>query len=508
VTRRRPALAGALVVLAVVAGACSSSSSGSASSTAPASARATTSTLASPVPSPTITGPITGGNPDVAANAMPASLRTEYHYTEADYFIAGTASAYRATAPLTEDGRWSVTTTSTAAYKTRLLVRYPSDPRKFNGTVIVEWLNVTSGRDADADFGFAASELLSQGYAYVGVSAQATGVVGGGGSIPIPGYHPLPLVEQNPARYASLVHPGDDYSYDIFSQAAEAIRQPRGPNPLGSLHPRTLIATGESQSAFRMVTYVDAIAPTAHLFDAYLIHSRGPNGSSLSSAPGATQPPKVVHIRSDLGVPVLQLETETDLFGLGFYPARQPDTPRLRTWEMAGTSHVDQSTLDYGIASGRVWSPGEQPPDFVALCGTVNDGPQAFLVRAAVAELNRWSRGGAPPATSPRFTIDADGHAISRDAHGNALGGIRTPAVDVPISTLTGVANPKKSVICSLFGQATPFGAATLDQLYPSHADYVARVTAVAAAAQAKGFLLPVDVGAIVSQAKASPVPA
>ncbi len=267
-----------------------------------------------------------------------------------------------------------------------------------------------------------------------------------------------------------------------------------------------MIATGESQSAFRMVTYVDAIAPVAHLFDAYLIHSRGPDGAALSSAPGATPLPKVVHIRSDLAVPVLQLQTETDLFGLGFYPARQPDTARLRTWEMAGTSHADQSTLDYGIASGAVWAPGEKAPDFTSLCGTINDGPQGYIERAAVAELNRWAEGGAPPATSPVFTITADGRAIARDGRGNAVGGIRTPAVDVPISTLTGVANPKASVICSLFGQVTPFSAATLAQLYPSSAAYVAKVTASARRAQAQGFLLPADVALIVAQAKATPL--
>jgi hypothetical protein len=510
-SRRRPGRVGAVVAVVLVLAA-TSCSSGSGSSKAadgtPATGVPATVADTSPVPSPTITGPVTGGTPDVPANAMPASLKDQYHYTEREYFIAGTATAYQPTGTPGDDGKWTVAPASTAAYKTRLLVRTPTDPAKFNGTVIVEWLNVTAGRDSDADFGFAGPELLRDGYAYVGVSAQATGVVGGGGKIPIPGYDPLPLVQQNPARYAGLSHPGDDYSYDIFSQAAQAIRRPDGPNPLGTLHPRTVIATGESQSASRMVTYVDAIAPTAHLFDAYLIHSRGDGGSALSSAPGAAPLPKVVHIRADLGKPVLQLETETDLFGLGFYPARQPDTPQLRTWEMAGTSHADQSTLDYGVASGAVWAPGEQAPDFTALCGTINDGPQGFIERKAIASLNTWARGGTPPVTSPSFTISADGTAIARDARGNAVGAIRTPAVDVPISTLTGVANPRASVICSLFGQTTPFTAATLAQLYPTHAGYVAKVTADARSAQAKGFLLPADVALIIDQARAAKIPA
>jgi hypothetical protein len=504
--RARIALVAVLVVVTLGACACSSSRSARGSSSTGATGAATATTETSPVRSPVITGPVHGGTPDVAVNAMPIALKDQYHYTEREYFLAGTATAYQARGATGPDGRWSVTAASSAPYKTRILVRTPSDPSKFSGTVIVEWLNVTSGRDSDADFGFAGTEMMRAGDAYVGVSAQATGVIGGGGTIPIPGYHPLPLVTQNPARYAGLTHPGDDYSYDIFSQAAQAIRQPDGPNPLGSLHPKVLIATGESQSAARMVTYVNAIAPVARLFDGYLIHSRGPGGTAISSTPGTLPLPKVVHIRADLGRPVLQIETETDLFGLGFYPARQPDTASLATWEMAGTSHADQATLDYGLASGAVWAPGETAPDFTTLCGIINDGPQRFLVDTAVASLTRWVTAGTAPPTSPRFAVA--GGAIARDARGNAVGAIRTPAVDVPISTLTGVADPHRSVICSLFGQTTPFDATTLAQLYPTHAAYVAKVTADARAAQAKGFLLPADVAIIVNQARSAKVPA
>jgi hypothetical protein len=32
-----------------------------------------------------------------------------------------------------------------------MLVRAPIDPRRFNGTVLVEWLNVSVGRDVDVE---------------------------------------------------------------------------------------------------------------------------------------------------------------------------------------------------------------------------------------------------------------------------------------------------------------------------------------------------------------------
>jgi nucleoid-associated protein YgaU len=202
---------------------------------------------------------------------------------------------------------------------------------------------------------------------------------------------------------------------------------------------------------------------------------------------------------------VLQLETETDMFGLGFYPARQPDTAHLRTWEMAGSAHVDQTTLDYGIASGHVWSPGETAPDFKALCGTVNDGPESIIEQQTLVELAGWVEVGAAPQHGPDFVVSRG--AIARDVHGNALGGIRTPAVDAPISTLTGEPQPGTSIICSLFGQTTPFTPAVLAELYPTHASYVDKVQASATAAVRAGFLLPASALSLVAEARHAAVP-
>jgi hypothetical protein len=164
-----------------------------------------------------------------------------------------------------------VTPGNTEPYKTRIVVRRPIDARKFNGTAVVEWLNVTLGLDVAVDWTFAHTELIRDGFAWVGVSAQYVGVEGGPGIVPGPSQ---PLKTANPARYGSLDHPGDSFSYDIFSQAARAIRVPSGPNPLGDLELERVIATGHSQSAFRLVTYIDAIHPLARVYDGYLVHSR------------------------------------------------------------------------------------------------------------------------------------------------------------------------------------------------------------------------------------------
>ena len=67
----------------------------------------------------------------------------------------------------------------TAPYATRIVVVRPTNPSKFNGTVVVEWLNVSAGADASPDWNAVHRELIRSGYAYVGVSAQKVGVEGG-----------------------------------------------------------------------------------------------------------------------------------------------------------------------------------------------------------------------------------------------------------------------------------------------------------------------------------------
>jgi hypothetical protein len=159
--------------------------------------------------------------------------------------MTGTAQAYANVGELGEDGEWAATLAGiTAAYKTRILVYRPIDSQQFNGTVIVEWFNVSGGLDAAPDWTSIHTELIREGYAWVGVSAQRVGIEGGGGPFN------LSLKAVDSARYGSLKHPGDSFSYDIFSQAAQAVLDPQGIDPLGGLRPARMIAVGESQSAF------------------------------------------------------------------------------------------------------------------------------------------------------------------------------------------------------------------------------------------------------------------
>jgi hypothetical protein len=484
---------------AVLLGACSSGGDDAADVST-----ATTATTVVPA-DVTVSGPITGGVRDVVYVPMPPGIDEEYGYVEEEYFIGGEAPSYVPTAPLTEDGQWTLAPGPEAPYESRVVVRRPENPDDFNGTVIVEWLNVSAGRESDPDFGFLYPYLMREGYAYVSVSAQSTGIMGGGGILEVPGVDPqalLPAKQWDPVRYEPLNVPDDAYSYGIFTEAVEMLRAPGAVDPLAGLRPEKVIAVGQSQSAGRLVSYANGVQPLTEAFDGFLIHSRGDSAATFGPDPAA-KPPAVVAIRTDLGVPVLVLQSETEALRTKVPGGGQPDSADLRIWQVAGTAHADQSTLDYGAASGSRWTTASYDP--TPYCGQVNDGPMTPVVRAAMASLEAWVVDGTPAPTAPR--IEGAGVAIVRDENGNALGGIRTPAVDAPISTLTGEGNPS-SVFCILFGQETPFDQAKLVALYGDNATYVAQVTASADEALRKGFLLEAERDEIVAEAKASGVPA
>ncbi len=465
-------------------------------------------TASAQVPSPAIEGPVTGGNgaPFVAATTFdPATVG----YVLEEFFLTGTASSFTSATKLTSDGKWTATPGVTAPYRTRIVVYRPIKKAAFNGTVLVEWLNVSGGLDAAADWIGAHTELMREGWAYVGVSAQYVGVEGGPALLDI---LPSPLKTVDPVRYGSLSHPGDSFSFDIFSQAARAIRTPNGPSPLGDLKIKRVIGAGESQSAFRMVTYVNAVHPVAHVYDGFLVHSRGGDAASLSDKPQVVVPaPRPVFIREDIDVPVLTFQTETDLLILGSVPARQPDTDHIRLWEVAGTAHADTYTVVAGMTDDGSTTAGAEliltnaPPVLGVTCSAnLNSGPHHFVLKAALHALERWVRSGKPPASMPRLEFNAPAGQppdVTRDARGNAVGGIRTPQLDVPIATYSGVGQTS-SILCALFGSTVAFDAATLAELYPSSKDYVKAFNKAMRTATKAGVVRPKDAKIMKAAAK------
>lgn len=440
---------------------------------------------------------------------------TQLGYTCDEYFVSGDAHSYTASEPLAPDGRWSVAVSGAAAYRTRIVVMRPTTPSKFNGTVIVEWLNVSGGLDAPADWLMTHREIMRSGYAYVAVSAQKVGIDGG----PSMGAD-MSLKKTNPARYDSLVHPGDAYAFDIFSRTGELVRNARPGGILGPLVAKHVLAVGESQSAHFLTTYVNAIDPIARVYDGFLVHSRfggsAPlDGSSIMSGP-TTNYPQVVQFRPDLRVPVLTLITETDLVGTGrrgFYVARQPDTKFLRTWEIPGTAHADTYMLQVAaIDTGAVpiatiaaaYTPSANLMG-MTVANPINFAPQHhYVAEAALSALNQWVVTGKAAPTANLITLtQRDQPAVVLDAAGNAEGGIRTPWLDVPTAHLSGTGN-SGSMMAFLFGSSEPFDAQTLGRLYPGgRNDYLRRFQASLDSSIKAGFLLPADRAEILELASA-----
>lgn len=419
-------------------------------------------------------------------------------YRADEYFVSGTATSY---AP-----------DQTADYTTRIVVLRPIDEDAWNGTAIVEWLNVSGGLDAPAVWFMAHREIARAGYAYVVVSAQRVGIDGG---LSLGGDASLKTLD--PQRYSTLSHPGDSFAYDIFTQVGRAVRD----GVIDGLAPKFVLAVGESQSATFLATYVNEIDPTVAVYDGFLIHSRfgsaAPlDGTSLLDESGEFHT-VAVPFRPDLRVPVLTVITETDLLGaglLGYVHARVPDAEHLRVWEIPGSAHADNYTIKVGfIDNGDVpldrmvaaYAPtnelmGQQLPHFI------NFAPQHhYVLQAAIAGLGDWVRTGRPaPSAPPIGVTDSDPPAIVLDDNGLAAGGLRTPWVDVPTAQTSG-AGIDDNVMAAIFGSGLPFDADTLARLYPGgRVEYLERFTTALDEAISGGFLLAADRSEILELAAAT----
>ena len=446
--------------------------------------------------------------PGVAPDVMRDYDLVRLGYTEAEFAIEGMAASYLLRGERGSDGRWNVEPGDEAPFRTRFVVRRPIDPGRFSGTVVVEWHNVSAGIDAAPEWGFFHRHLTAQGHAWVGVSAQKVGIDGGGF---VESIH-LKLLA--PERYRQLQHPGDAWSFDIFTQVGALLRKRGHENPLGGLMPDTLIAAGESQSAACLVTYINAIDQQTELFDAFYVHGRPGVGVAIdglfvpATRGGGIEgtrraiAAKGECFRPDLRVPVLVLQSETDVILLGGGLARQDDSDNLRVWEIAGAAHADTYTVSGGRHDDGTLAPERLaelmlPTTHLMIGNTdrpINAGPQQhYVAQAALAHLNRWACGGEAPPHASRLEVDDQGAGFCLDELGLALGGIRTPWVEAPTAVMSGLGQSGES-FSMLFGCTEPFDSDALKAIYPDgKAEYLGRFEESLGATIAAGFILEDD---------------
>lgn len=425
----------------------------------------------------TVKGPI--GSAGIRGHALWDSWfdLSELGYVEEEYFISGTAKSYPETSP--------------ADYTTRIIVRRPADPAHFNGTVLLEWVNVTAQFENAPDTLSAHPLFHRDGYAYVHVSAQAAGIC----CAPM-----LTPKTWDPQRYAELSHPGDDYSFDMFSQVAKAMKAPVGADPMAGLRVEKVIAMGQSQSANRLSAYVRRVHPDARIIDGFLIHSStgGLADKTFEAAPLD---------------PVLHLLTDYEAT-----PGEPNVTQNYRLWEIAGAAHQD-FWVGYHQEAGagpRVLTSAPQQPasadeelhetagnygeQYHPMLGTcILAGaafPTRYAISAAIHHLDGWVKTGGLPPTGPRYEFDGSGR-LARDQYGNALGGIRYPPIDVPVARY-------RSTDCQLGGITLPFTELELQQLYPTHAVYYCQMREATLKSIRDGFLLPEEADDLMARVEAA----
>ena len=235
----------------------------------------------------------------------------------------------------------------------------------------------------------------------------------------------------------------DAMSYDIFSQVGEAIRHPGSVDILHGLKPKVILAAGESQSAIRLAPYANSIHPLAKVYDGFL----------LLSALGSK-------MRDDLTAPVFKIDMEHDTVTIDA-TAWQPDTPKFRSWDVAGTSHVDRhlresreplELRDNGISLEAKMAP---------LCANAQVGTRipAGVIASAFDKLAVWAAGGKPPPTAPHLKITQVNQRpaqslVERNADKLAQGGIQVSEMAVPTQVNFGVGAPADANAAAAGGEA------------------------------------------------------
>jgi hypothetical protein len=405
---------------------------------------------------PVVEGPIPGTVPGDPASPVLSETYpffstwldlTASGYVEQEFYLSGVADAYStAGAKLASD----------VPYRTRIIVRRPVSQAAFNGTVLVEWQNVTAGYDLDALWN---RRHLREGYAWVGVSAQRVGV--------------NQLRAWSPTRYGVLDVTGggafttDQLSYDIFAQAAQALKSPGAVDPLSGLEIERVLAVGASQSAGRLTTYYNVVLPQEQpVFDGYAF--------IVGSAP--------TRVGTE---PIMQVLSETDVTT----PLnRRADSDVFRRWEVAGAAHSGWEGQEYrrplsirDLGAAPVYDCTNPPFSRVLL---------SQVIEAAYDHLARWVDGGAPPPHAPYLEFTGP-TTKARNELGLALGGIQLSQVAVPTALNTG-SNSGPS-FCVLFGTHVPFSDAQLDALYRNHGQYVGAVARTDTGNVDAGFILRAD---------------
>jgi hypothetical protein len=414
-------------------------------------------------------GPVTGGRGWPFGSLEPEGLGPAHVLEE--WFVDGEAASYALAhgAAATLDGRWETVPAEVAPFRTRLQIVRPADPSAFNGVVVVNWQNVTIG----VDLGVPDLRQLARGYAWIGVTTQRV-AIDGQPSLNKEMPATRGLRDWDPVRYGSLHHPGDAFSYDIFSQVGRLLRggDGSGSGLLGGLSPKLLVATGGSQSAMRLGSYLNIAHQRDRVFDGFLLTGHWglcppPPDLSLVESFQLTDEMRFAassQIRDDGGVPILVVNSESETSMMAM--VRQPESDTFRFWEMAGTAHAGS---ELGAMTDLLVRDGVS--EGLPLPEDRNTVMWDYVADAALERLVEWIGTGRPPASVAPLELGADGSGIRRDETGNAVGGIRLPDLEAPLAVHSGTNS--KGALSALMGESIPFTPDAIAARYPDQSVYL-----------------------------------
>jgi hypothetical protein len=451
---------------------------------------------------PAISGPIpvtaTSRPWDAAIDAVEPIDLAKRGFVEEEYFVAGAARVldWPRVGALTELAR--------GRYVTRILVRRPSDPKRFSGTVVVEPLNPSVRYDAPLIWGSSHDHFLRHGDIWVGVTVKPVAI----GSLkefdheryaplgfpnPLPpdrtcGQDKLPMPRGGlPPESTRATENG--LMWDALSQVGALFKDGGKKNPFAHFQAKRLYMAGDSQSGGFVFDYAEAIHPFVRsttgrpLWDGYVATvATGPGLPMHQCADPIPYGDPRLELRP-VGVPLIGVASQSEIRSL----RRRPDSDRppdlFRGYEVAGASHIHDGddagtpapqdiarTSGAGFVSSRACRQNGMPG---------NDVPFGFVLNAVFANLEAWSaQGKTPPRAQPMAVIDpgTPNARLQTDAAGNVLGGVRTLQVDVPLATYHGRMDGPG--ICELWGWREPLPKSRIVALYGNKQRYLAKVRA------------------------------
>lgn len=427
----------------------------------PAQGQSTANLPASPVVSPVASASAevaTPGRMFPSLMALPSGDDlSHFQYDVREYFVSGTANGQ--------------------PYRTRIVVRRPSDASRFSGIVLAESMHPSGNAWM---FHFTHTYTMTSGHAGIEIVTS----------------DPAQFVEFNEPRYRELrMQPGQ--AGEIIVQVGALVRSRRPDNPVADLSIRRVILAGTSASAGVLINYlpfhmVYRLADMKPIYDGFLPTSNGTN------------------IRQ-VDVPMIQVPTTTEAMR-GVVPTRQDgDSPgdAFRVYEFPGMPHLDTRDVDAFRPN-----PCKHP---------ISLFPMSTYMSVALHHLVQWVDTGVLPPRADRILVDRntahDGSLMALDEIGNPKGGIRSPYVDVPVARYgfpnEGAVPPTPKTVpwvalrgeagidqlCRLTGYQIPLTAEQLKKLYTTKQNLIAKVRQRVDELTREGWSLPIYRDRILAEA-------